>query len=282
MTDINLTPDSIKKSIFFSNIKSYINDFKNNNLKENFKEYENESLENILKYDEEKIIEIFSSAVSLAYDDAKRRFAGIGEVWNPNIKTDFFKYIAKMIYNIFQNHENDFDKQHEHICIYLNNKLKESGYNDISYGKAQKIINMTFKYLYCLNTNNIYEEEIFQKCHMPLDSFTLEWCRRYLKDKPTTLKSDTSWSGMEYELYKSLQEKIKEQLSYPLYAEFIIWPEMQKHIAAENFIFSFKSYTKEEKISLKKKELSTKFNEIIKILESQKRSTNANTEQRNL
>jgi hypothetical protein len=52
---------------------------------------------------------------------------------------------------------------------------------------------------------------------------------------------------MEYELYESLQTEIKNQLTFPLYAEFIIWPEIQKHIAAEEFILSFQSSIEGEK-----------------------------------
>lgn len=268
----NLSPEMIKELIkpenFSKNKESYIKDFKKNNIKGDFENYENNSLEDILKGDEDKIITIFSSAVSLAYDDAKRRFSGIGKVWKDDNKSKFFKYIANEIYNIFKNPENNFREQHNQICINLNNELKKLGYDDISYGKAQKIINMTFKYLYCLKNTEKYEK-IFQNCHMPLDSFTLEWCRRYLNEQPDGLKSNTSWSGMESDLYISLQENIFNEITYPLYAEFIIWPEIQKHIAAEEFIFSFNSYIQESKLDkqkLKAKNLSDKFDIIRKIL----------------
>lgn len=271
MMDIDLKPDNIKKLIepenFSNNITSYIKEFKETNMKDKFKDYKDNSLENILE-DNSNSISIFSAAVSLAYDDAKRRFSGIGEVLNDDKKTEFFEKIANEICNIFENPENDFDDWHQTTCNRLNDYLDKLGYDGATYGKAQKIINMTFKYLYCLTTTNKYDN-IFQKCHIPLDRFTLEWCRRYLKDKPQALNSDTSWSGMGYDLYITLQNKIREQLAYPLYAEFIIWPEIQKHIAAEEFILSFQSSIEGEKWNkrkLKGKKLSEKFNIIRTML----------------
>ena len=271
----NLNVETIKNFIesenFLNNLNPYIRDFSENNIKGDFKQYKNNSLEDILESKpKDEIIKIFSAAVSLAYDDAKRRFSGIGKIWiTPNCRDNFFIHIATMIEKIFREPQNNFNDWHKTTCVNLNEYLRELGYNDTTYGKAQKIINMTFKYLYCLDTTN-YCEKTFKKCHIPLDSFTLEWCRRYLKDKPKALNSDTSWSGMEYELYNSLQTKIKEQLDYPLYVEFIIWPEIQKHIAAEEFIFSFKSYTTKEKKAFKNKKLSEKFHEISNILEAEK------------
>lgn len=269
MIDIDLKPENIKTLIepnnFLCNKKTYIDDFKKTNIKGDFKNYIDQSLEEILKKDKTEIINVFSSAVSLAYYDAKRRFTGIGKVWVGDKKNIFFKNIAEMIYEIFENPEKDFNIQHNKMCEDLNNMLIDFRYADTSYGKAQKIINMTFKYLYCLNTTNIYEKEIFQKCHMPLDSFTLEWCRRYLNDKPEELNSDTSWSGIKGGLYVSLQREIKNLLYYPLYAEFIIWPEMKKHIAAEEFIKAFPSNEEYNKPT-KTQSLNTKIEYIKSII----------------
>ena len=57
-------------------------------------------------------------------------------------------------------------------------------YSDAKYGKAQKIVNMMFKHLYCMNfgkdTDNwlVLDERFFTHCHLTLDSFTLEWFYR--------------------------------------------------------------------------------------------------------
>jgi hypothetical protein len=115
MMDIDLKPDNINKLIesenFSNNIASYIKEFKETNMKDKFKDYKDNSLENILE-DKGNSISIFSAAVSLAYDDAKRRFSGIGKVWKDDKKNEFFNKIVNEICNIFENPENDFDDWH--------------------------------------------------------------------------------------------------------------------------------------------------------------------------
>lgn len=70
-----------------------------------------------------------------------------------------------------------YDKWHEEAGDIILNFLRTQ-YEDssVTYGKAQKVVNMTMKYLYCLKgaEQEQYKEK-FQYCHMPLDSFMLEW-----------------------------------------------------------------------------------------------------------
>lgn len=84
--------------------------------------------------------------------------------------------------------EEAFDKWHNEACeavlivlrkFYTNNDMLET---PVQYGKTQKIVNMTMKGLYCLKGADAYEEH-FKYCHMALDSFTLEWFRRYIADQ---------------------------------------------------------------------------------------------------
>ncbi len=57
--------------------------------------------------------------------------------------------------------------------------LKEQGINksyfNQKFGKAQKLINMSFKYLYCFDDFRIQHREKIENCHIPLDSFRLNW-----------------------------------------------------------------------------------------------------------
>ena len=70
-----------------------------------------------------------------------------------------------------------FDEIHKKICVNLIEKCEER--ISMTYGQAQKIINMAFKYLYCCRHDSAMEER-FKACHMPLDSFSLEWFKRNL------------------------------------------------------------------------------------------------------
>ncbi len=71
----------------------------------------------------------------------------------------------------------DFDTWHHEACE-LVLKAIQKRYPTAKYGKAQKVINMTFKTMYSLVAAyppSFEVEPFFEPCHMPLDSFTLEW-----------------------------------------------------------------------------------------------------------
>jgi hypothetical protein len=108
----------------------------------------------------------------------------------------------------------DFDAWHHDMCNLFSDSIKEANIRAIvPYGKAQKIVNMAMKNIYCLegaetkNANNY-----FKYCHMPLDSIILEWFRRSVardwfnetKDDRTPLKISTEegplpkWSNLEF------------------------------------------------------------------------------------
>ncbi len=197
------------------------------------------------------------------------------------------KGVAYYIFNYFLyvpfEEKNDrwqscFDKFHEQICEKLKIDFKQKDIT-ITYGHAQKIINMAFKYLFCLDADKTFEKR-FQYCHMPLDSFSLKWINRcYIKGKDlkeykdyfddsvwnqNALKKNEpvyfmkqaeegpigSWSKLEYEkegrskkcTYKFYVDLLHDKLGegrFPLWVDFYVWPRMQKILAAEAFIKAF-------------------------------------------
>lgn len=240
-------------------------------------------------------LKFFKLAVLLGYNDTKRTLKGIGQLWKENSenKNDFLKKIATEIQNIFKNYsvkiDRDFDREHNKLCQTIrNNTLFKNTSVHFTYGHAQKIVNMAFKYLSCMNGSEKYED-IFQKCHMPLDSYTLEWYKRsdfYSKvGKDARVKSDDTWSKMTETQYCAIAKAIKENVNgepffvydteislpyYPLYAEFIIWPEMQLNMAAEDFISSYSDEPKDDKKELKEKNLQCKLERIEEIIKEYK------------
>jgi hypothetical protein len=228
------------------------------------------------------------SAVDLAYNDAKRTMDGIGKFENE--KNSALDQIKKKIEQYFSNNsslsKDDFDQFHHELCkIWC-----ESFNNNIgTYGKAQKIVNMTFKYLRCCNDASTHKD-CFCHCHMPLDSFTLEWFKRrvapYLDKKDFVKGKMISWSNLEYGSCDYFQKDNKEYYSYkyylvhirdyvnntyprltPLELEFIEWPRMQREIDAETFLFALKDdLSSQEKNEIKKESLNTKYERIIKVL----------------
>lgn len=177
---------------------------------------------------------------------------------------DFKGQLASYFNNEFVSEE-EFDEKHHNLCeIFI--EAIEPYYEELAYGKAQKIVNLTFKHLYCMKFNNdqVLSEEYFQHCHMILDSFTLEWFYREVADKWWNKNKSNqhnkiskgkidAWSnlkhatGNEYYSYPELISKIrtffKENKDYikkqsyknctPFQAEFFIWPEIQLHLTAE-------------------------------------------------
>lgn len=80
--------------------------------------------------------------------------------------------------------QNDYDKWHHRMCdLFIDEITKSKIRSEVKYGKAQKIVNMSMKTVYCLNgADKKAQEGYFQFCHMPLDSITLNWFRNYVAE----------------------------------------------------------------------------------------------------
>lgn len=156
-----------------------------------------------------------------------------------------------------------FNDWHKKVCDSILSILKAL-YTEVHYGKAQKILNMTLKNLYCTPFGQS-RKEYFNFCHMPLDSYTLEWAYRnvysYLHslDEPQkeklTKERTPSWSNLhsesesndvekKYYTYQFLTECIIQyfgaynkhfgQNLTVLQAEFVIWKDIQLELSLEN------------------------------------------------
>lgn len=107
--------------------------------------------------------------------------------------------------------EEMFDIWHANACDVVLKILNKHYYNDksknpVQYGKAQKIVNMTMKGLYCLPGSEQYEAH-FRYCHIALDSFTLEWFKRNVI--PWCEKSYNCWiKGLQEASYASPQGQL--------------------------------------------------------------------------
>lgn len=189
---------------------------------------------------------------------------------------------ADEIKDYLQNGGGDLKKYNEWCENLIEEYHKNVGVK-ITYGHAQKIINMAFKYLYCIYYKaEKLDENKFTQCHMPLDSFSLEWfyryyqkndCRREIKAcneeininingelfcKNGKIKKDSisSWSAMKsiddygtkypYEFYWYNIKMYCDEKINPLALDFIVWEKMQKIMVAEEFIKTFGETPKED------------------------------------
>lgn len=204
--------------------------------------------------------------------------------------------VAKELCNYFDG-DKKFDDKYSDWCKALIDSYKTYLADGITYGQAQKIINMAFKYLYCIcdrcRGGEKYKKK-FDKCHMPLDSFSLEWFKRkfkeddfsnaesypenykklpenlFTKGEKKKLKAESigAWSSMQktwekscikeeypYEFYAHvIKQYCKENSITPLQLDFIVWSKMQKIMAAESFIKTFKDDDKENKEAINSEE----------------------------
>ena len=115
-----------------------------------------------------------------------------------------------------------FDKWHSDACQMVENALAKY-YNNWAYGKAQKIVNMTLKYVYCLDWAKDYRGH-FKYCHIPLDSFTLEWIQRNvfpivtdeIRGRNPIKGNIDSWSNLKDTVRETKDDKYT-------YQDFVIW-----------------------------------------------------------
>ena len=146
-----------------------------------------------------------------------------------------------------------FDERHQEVCddflVRLNALCVKHNLKEQHYGKAQKIVNMTFKYLYLFEKNEPIQP-LFAFCHMPLDSNIFEYLKKKFKSHGLNAKLfETAWSKLDAGQYREIQTAIRgycqeyssdyanvanvadvadEYAKLPFYAEFPIWEEMRR------------------------------------------------------
>lgn len=157
------------------------------------------------------------------------------EIENPDFKSDFDVENLDL--------KSDFDKWHRKI---RKNEIKKI---DSSWGMTtglwQKLINMSFKYLYCVKDKFAKFDKIWGNCHCPIDSIILDRLYNILKD---ILKEEPSlcdpvefecvkeyasgtgkknWNNLNEDDYNTIQQVIakvcKRNNITPLQFDFLYW-----------------------------------------------------------
>ena len=250
----------------------------------------------------------WSEKVKKNYPNEKAKRGYIEGKFKSDIAREIREYLNKP-----KAYSYSFDVFHEKVCKKLKECFPEKETN-ITYGQTQKIVNMAFKYLYCLFYKyGKLKEGQFADCHMPLDSFSLEWFKRCFKEEDffdkdyftklpdklfkkvdgekLLLKAESigSWSSIKtlseneteemirypYEFYRDVIKKYCEEYNekevkreiYPLQLDFIVWPKMQKIMAAEAFIKTMEESGDEkeyEKNKLEKYDIKDSLNQVLK------------------
>ena len=110
--------------------------------------------------------------------------------------------------------------------------------HNFTFGNAQKLVNMTAKYMYLISYGDPNKRKVFKFCHCPMDGTMI----RIVKEKypKVNIKSDCSWSTLRYkddsipkeyeEFQKYIQTMVDEENQnrkdkdlIPLDMDYIFW-----------------------------------------------------------
>lgn len=153
----------------------------------------------------------YVDAVKMAYNDICRAMS------NHKLTEKDIRYCSDMIRKF------DGLSKYEEMIVSLKRKT------GCDYGHAQKIVNMSFKYLFAIGK---LDESIAKHCHMTIDSVTATFIKKENIDN--NFKYDCM-KNLTNTQYCNIQKKIAERCpknSFPLLWEFEIWYRTKQSIAA--------------------------------------------------
>lgn len=136
------------------------------------------------------------------------------KVQTPNVQ-EVLENLSKKIHKYFMSkdpvvkNQDDFDAFHNRLCETfmkdLNTNREQVHYDDISYGQAQKMINVLFKYLACYSDYIVHKDD-FIYCHLPIDNNILKiLAKKYnMTDIEGKKYKGDSWHEFDKEKYLDL------------------------------------------------------------------------------
>lgn len=137
--------------------------------------------------------------------------------------------ITKIQDKLFENHkpsQETYDDFHADLCNQITEYTNEVAEN-LTYGQAQKWVNMTMKYLCVLSNGNFtgnYEwlGKFYPYLHVPIDSIILTKAQ---DNKYLSCKSYSCWSKLDYKDYEEIQKNLRKSLTAmsPMDWEFEVW-----------------------------------------------------------
>lgn len=165
---------------------------------------------------------ILMAAFDRAYLDMCRtiRYGDLSHDKRISFKCNAFKAFEDWIKDL---NSVPFDEWHKKSCENMIKSFSLSCDIDnsfIVYGQAQKLVNMTLKYVYVLDDDNKYGvKDIFDCLHVPVDKYILELAKKYLGIN----QPDGAWSTWNYNTYKEYQEELRKKIKVPMRWEMQNW-----------------------------------------------------------
>ncbi len=168
----------------------------------------------LTKYTESQVTTI-PEIVQLAYLDVNRTIKGIDSAQSEALKQTIVSFIKNLLKASPPN-QMSFDKLHRECCYECLSYSSNEGAR-VHYGQAQKLLNMSLKYLYNeyalskgkSNLLGFPENDLEHLFHLPIDSqirnHLIEKCG-FVDPKPLP------WSRWNYDHYMSFQSQLRRRL----------------------------------------------------------------------
>lgn len=178
------------------------------------------------------LIDPLKAANSRAYRDMNRtiRFNGLPDATRlalrEKVNAVFDTELTKLKSDSITS-QDEFDAWHHSVSDKIKKLYLDEGVK-LTYGHAQKWINMTIKYLYMLEANSF--DGVFEFLHIPLDNYVFDIARDLLGiARPKVAWS--SWDNYD-EQYLCYQNLIREKITTgtPLRWELRYWLKVARNI----------------------------------------------------
>lgn len=185
---------------------------------------------------------LFEFISNRAYRDMCRTLKGAGKlsandknIWFEKIRSNFQSLKGKTEHSV-----DDFDKWHEECCDSLIQHSPTSSEGIIvkmTYGQAQKWINMIIKYCWVTSDKEFdWLKTWYSVAHIPIDSVISFAVKR---EKNSVTLPNKKWSQFDKDEYKKFQTEFRAYSymlnSIPLKLEFDFWKKYRKQVTGKGF-----------------------------------------------
>lgn len=145
---------------------------------------------------------IFDFVYDMAFNDATMRKAYINSKSNKKeAKKQAKKHVNDYLDEIFHGNQPD-------PFVFITRVVNETSKYGFTYGNAQKLVNMTAKYMYVACYKSDEKRELFSKCHCPMDSTMIKAVKGQLRGKmPELPDGRRNWSGVSWSKINSKDTK---------------------------------------------------------------------------
>ena len=175
--------------------------------------------------------DVYKAAADRAYRDLCRtiKFKDKDDK-NNKCRRSVNELIVKEIKNLSDTNQEAYDEFHLGLCGQIIEEYRKNGVAELTYGQAQKWVNMTMKYLCVLSEGNFTGKfewlgRFYPYLHVPIDSIILDKIAE-ARFPNINLDKNLSWSKIEkYEFYLEIQKNLRKSLTAmsPMDWEFEVW-----------------------------------------------------------